>query len=240
MHSLAQVSPEQVFDYFDKAKKGRLSREQFLQALDKMGIVDLTGREIDVLMRSLDADGDGYVNLRELKAKLKRSGIRSRSSEEKIILALNDALQRSNMGLSDAFEIIDKEGHGVISKQDMRDVFSTLQLKQDPGEIDKFIELFWRDKDGGINYREFTRIFNRYKVQFEEEDRNERRSAEYVETEEITRLKKSIFGAMQQSLDKNGVSLRGAFEKIDSSRDNRVSVRELTSLFQSTGTKVTH
>ena len=185
MHSLAQVSPEQVFDYFDKAKKGRLSREQFLQALDKMGIVDLTGREIDVLMRSLDADGDGYVNLRELKAKLKRSGIRSRSSEEKIILALNDALQRSNMGLSDAFEIIDKEGHGVISKQDMRDVFSTLQLKQDPGEIDKFIELFWRDKDGGINYREFTRIFNRYKVQFEEEDRNERRSAEYVETEEL-------------------------------------------------------
>ena len=77
------------------------------------------------------------------------------------------------------------------------DVFHEAFLRQntpnDPGEIDKFIELFWRDKDGGINYREFTRIFNRYKVQFEEEDRNERRSAEYVETEEITRLKKSIF-----------------------------------------------
>lgn len=54
--------------------------------------------------------------------------------------------------MSDAFELIDKEGRGYISRDDFKDIFKNLNLKITEIEIDKFIDHFWKDKVGGIDY----------------------------------------------------------------------------------------
>lgn len=64
--------------------------------------------------------------------------------------------------MSEAFELIDKEGTGSISRDDFKDIFKNLNLKVSEADIDKFIDHFWKDKVGGIDYQEFLRIFNRY------------------------------------------------------------------------------
>ena len=89
--------------------------------------------------------------------------MRSRTSEEQIIFLIVEGLKKSKISsLSDAFEIIDKERKGTISKEDFKDIFRNLNLKVSETEIDKFIDHFWKDKVGGIDYPEFMRIFNRY------------------------------------------------------------------------------
>lgn len=111
----------------------------------------------------MDVDSDGYINYKEFTKKLDRHGVRSRTSEEQIIFLIIEGLKRSKItSLSDAFEIIDKEQKGNISKEDFKDVFRNLNLKVSEPELDKFIDHFWKDKVAGIDYPEFLRIFNRY------------------------------------------------------------------------------
>lgn len=87
----------------------------------------------------------------------------SRTTEEQIIYLIIEALKRSRVkSMSEAFELIDKEGTGSISRDDFKDIFKNLNLKVSEADIDKFIDHFWKDKVGGIDYQEFLRIFNRY------------------------------------------------------------------------------
>jgi Ca2+-binding EF-hand superfamily protein len=62
--------------------------------------------------------------------KLARHGVRSRTTEEQIIYLIIEALKRSRIkSMSDAFEVIDKEGRGTISRDDFRDIFKSLNVK---------------------------------------------------------------------------------------------------------------
>jgi Ca2+-binding EF-hand superfamily protein len=140
-----------------------LTRDEFMRALELLKISDLSNQDVDVLMLSIDVDSDGYIRYKEFVRKLSRHGVRSRTSEEQIIYLIVEALKRSRVkSLSDAFELIDKEGRGTISRDDFKDIFKSLNLKLDTNDIDKFIDHFWKDKTAGIDYQEFLRIFNRY------------------------------------------------------------------------------
>jgi Ca2+-binding EF-hand superfamily protein len=70
-----KVSPEQLFNYFDKTGAGKLTSSQFFQALEKVGISDLTGEEKERLLRSIDFNNDGWIDLNEFKRKLSRAGV---------------------------------------------------------------------------------------------------------------------------------------------------------------------
>ena len=105
-----------------------------------------------------------------------------------------EALRRSRVkNLSEAFELIDKEGRGSISKDDFKDIFKNLNLKIDNNDVDKFIDHFWKDKTAGIDYQEFLRIFNRYQIRLEEEEGDGKRPQSVRIPEAILRLKKRIY-----------------------------------------------
>ena len=54
-----------------------------------------------------------------------------------------EALKRSKIkNLSEAFEIIDKEGRGNISREDFRELFKNMDLRIDPKDVEKFIDHF--------------------------------------------------------------------------------------------------
>jgi Ca2+-binding EF-hand superfamily protein len=98
-------------------------------------------------MGSIDYDSDGYVRYKEFLRKLSRHGVKSRTPEEQILYLLIDTLKKINFkSLAEAFELFDKKRTGSISRDDFKDVFSTLKgLRVDEAEIDRFIDHFWRD-----------------------------------------------------------------------------------------------
>jgi hypothetical protein len=77
-----KVSPDQAFLVFDKNQDGRLSKNEFCEALERMKVNDLTNKEVDCLMGSIDVDEDGYVRYREFTRRLKRYGVKSRTTDE--------------------------------------------------------------------------------------------------------------------------------------------------------------
>ena len=128
-----------------------------------MHLSDLTQKEFDILWDSLDADKGGTVDYREFARKLERYGVRNRTKEEIIIYQIIEAVNRSNVkSMSNLFELIDKNGRGIISREDFRDIFQSLNLNLDKKELEKFIDNFWKDKEVGIDYQGFLRIFSKY------------------------------------------------------------------------------
>lgn len=47
---------------------------------------------------------------------------------------------------------MDKSGSGYVSRDDFNDIFTSLNLKIDRRELERFMDNFWRDKDAGIDY----------------------------------------------------------------------------------------
>jgi len=103
-----------------------------------------------------------------------------------------DAVQRSKVkSLNGLFELIDKSGRGFISRDDFSDIFQSLNLRIDQQELDKFMDNFWKDKDAGIDYQGFLRIFGRYQVRMNKEQNAQ--AGPKIATDETIRKKKSIY-----------------------------------------------
>ena len=64
--------------------------------------------------------------------------------------------------MSEAFELMDKERTGYVSKENFRDIFKPLKLNVSKEDIERFMDAFWKDKEAGIDYKQFLRIFNRH------------------------------------------------------------------------------
>jgi len=157
-----RVSPQQAFEEFDVNKDGKLTRDEFLRGLDMLKVQDLSNQEVDVLMGSVDVDSDGSIRYKEFVRKLSRHGIQSRTSEEQIIYLISESLRKTGIkSLAQAFELFDKEQRGSLSREDFKDIFKNMKLRIDEADVDKFIDHFWKDKQAGIDYRQFLRIFSR-------------------------------------------------------------------------------
>ena len=70
------------------------------------------------------------------------------------------------------FEIMDKNGQGVITKDDFKDTLINSRVKVDGRDLENFVDLFWKGRDEGINIRDFIRVYNKFKVRFEEMESN--------------------------------------------------------------------
>ena len=197
-----RLPPMQAFKQFDSNGDGKLTRDEFIQGLNMLNVVDLSSDEVSCLMAALDIDRDGFIRYHEFGRKMARYGVKNRSSEEHIIYLITDALKRCNMtDLSEAFEIFDKEQRGIISKDNFRDMFKNLDIKIESRHIEDFISHFWKDQEAGINYRDFLRIFHHYQIQFQAEDKQMKQQRAVPEP--IVRKKKQIFTAMDKTLVAN-------------------------------------
>ena len=69
--------------------------------------------------------------------------------------------------MRDFFEMIDKHKRGYITREDFKDMFNNLREQMpnlNDSELDAFIDNFWRDKNAGIDYKGFLRIFKKYEI----------------------------------------------------------------------------
>ena len=117
-----KVSVTQAFELFDVNNDGQLSRGELRHALTKMGLDDLSDREVDMVTRSFDLDGDGSIQYKEFARKLERCGLRSLSAEETLVFNIIRTLRRLNMSNADLFKFINKDGEGTVTRKDFRDM----------------------------------------------------------------------------------------------------------------------
>lgn len=188
---------------------------------------------MDVLWGALDTNHDNNVSFNEFFRKLSRYGVKNRSKEEVIIYAIIEAAQRSNVkNLSKLFEMIDKKGRGFISREDFIDICLSLQLKVDKNDLQKFVDHFWKDKEAGIDYPGFLRLFSRYQMKLaQEENARSIKNRNVIVTDETVRMKKDIYSRIDNTMKRMGKTLTDLFAKVDKDGDRTVTATELYHMF---------
>ena len=137
------------------------------------------------------------------------------------------------------FEIMDKNGQGVITKDDFKDTLINSRVKVDRRDLENFVDLFWKGRDEGINIRDFIRIYNKFKVRFEEMESNRGKVRGQIEvTDEMIERMKWIFDKLENIFKKNDITLREAFNRIDNTSDKKITRIELKRMFDSMGVTV--
>ncbi|KAI8538715.1 hypothetical protein RHMOL_Rhmol09G0125600 [Rhododendron molle] len=136
----AQIAEELklVFKKFDANDDGKISASELASILGSLGYV-ATPDEISAMIREVDADGDGHIDL-----------------DEFIELNTKDVDSDEIMeNLREAFSVFDVDGSGSISAEELLNVMRSLGEECSIAECRKMISGVDRDGDGMIDFEEF-------------------------------------------------------------------------------------
>ncbi|XP_059448241.1 probable calcium-binding protein CML25 [Corylus avellana] len=129
---------EQVFRRFDVNGDGKISSSELGSILGSLGH-PATEEELDKMIKEVDADGDGHIDLQEF-VELNTKGVDS-----------DEALEN----IKDAFSVYDIDGNGLISAEELHEVLKSLNDDCSLAECRKMISGVDRNGDGMINFEEF-------------------------------------------------------------------------------------
>ena len=96
--------------------------------------------ELQDMINEIDIDGEGVINFDGFISLMEKK-LRDADTEEELI---------------ESFKVFDKDGNGLISSENLRDVVVSLEMKFSRKEIDEMIREVDNDGDGFINYEEFV------------------------------------------------------------------------------------
>lgn len=217
------LAPEQAFAIFDRNGDGRISRPEFRAALEKIGI-RLMPAEVDALVRSIDTDYDGNIKYSEFIKKLRIYGIEGMREEQQVLYSIYEAIVKLNYSLEDVFKIFDRDGDGLITRQELIDSFHNFGLGLTNAQIDKVLKMIDTNKDGQIRFEEFKRVFDR------------ELSLEPVESK-ILELdwKDELFNRINTAIKTYNVDLTEAFSALDENKDGRITKGEFIATFNRMG-----
>lgn len=115
----------------------------------------MSERDIQDFIDELDENGDGTVDVGEFM-KLIQSGFKRDIIHKALI-------QRS--GIRQRFQKYDKDGNGVITRDEFRKVVEDkYQTRLAPEQVDEMIIEADKDGNGDIDYDEFMRAFTYFPV----------------------------------------------------------------------------
>jgi len=136
----------QAFDAYDTANNGTISLDEFKSAMQKVN-ASYTDGDVEQLFKSVDYGADGEIYYLEfLAATLEAHG---RITEER---------------LADAFDRIDSDDSGVISKENLSELLGKDYSEE---KIELMLKETDLDGDGGISFEEFRNIFRAEQVKQE-------------------------------------------------------------------------
>ena len=78
------------------------------------------------------------------------------------------------------------------------------------------MDTFWSDKTAGIDYKSFLRIFAKYEIKVQNEDkaRSTKRPKTMIK-DEIILLKKRMFTKLDEVLRAENMTVKNLFQKVD-------------------------
>lgn len=232
----SNVSIVKAFQKFDADKDGYVSPSEMAQALEDIGIEELSNRDIQMLIDQMDKNKNGLIEHKEFSFMLQREGLKARSLEESMVFNIIKTMKSLKRQKSYIFELIDKRGQGYITKQDFKEFLD--QLKSDyisDNDIESFINYFFKHESGGdITLNTFLSKFSMFEKKMEEEESSEKqeRKKRRPIAEDTLRRKKKFFDELQRAImDLEGATLRILFNKIDTDDSGDIDFNEFKLMF---------
>ncbi len=133
-----------TFALFDLDGDGCVSAEELGQVLRALG-QSATPAELAAMVRTVDADGSGTIELNEFMA---------------LFIPTDPSLSGSGADddLRQAFQDFDRDGDGRISLAELRRAMQALGEEVDAPGLDEMLHRADADGDGQVDYDEFARI----------------------------------------------------------------------------------
>ena len=129
----------EIFSAFDQDKDGQISIKELKQGFLQLKSIHLDEHEINNLFKSIDVDKNNKIDYTEFLA---------------ATISEKNYLKRER--LLEVFCILDKDGNGKITKEELMEVLKTEKTKEK--EIEKYIKVADTNGDGIIDYIEFMKL----------------------------------------------------------------------------------
>ncbi|CAK5034968.1 unnamed protein product [Meloidogyne enterolobii] len=130
---------KEAFELFDKDGDGRVTAAELGIVMKSLGHSP-TDQELQEMVREIDEDGNGSIELNEFVKMMSRKVKESESEKE----------------LREAFQVFDKDNDGFISHFELRFVMQNLGEDLTDFEVKEMIREADLDGDGKVNFNEFV------------------------------------------------------------------------------------
>ena len=133
---------QEAFNVFDKDNDGSITIKELRTAMRSLGY-NPSAEELQDLIREYDKDDSGTIELNEFM-KLMTNKIKEQDEVNQLI---------------EMFEVFDRDGDGLLSKDEIKNVFNSINEEINDEILEEFIKEADLDNDGKINFKEFVNLF---------------------------------------------------------------------------------
>ncbi|KAG9156916.1 hypothetical protein Leryth_015509 [Lithospermum erythrorhizon] len=140
---------KQVFKFIDSNGDGKISELELSQVLLSLGHEkSVAEKEAEGMLREMDCDGDGFVDLDEFMKVMEIDGVENQ--DEAVFCCCKED------ELMEAFLVFDADKNGVISPKELQSVLVSLGCgKCSLRQCRRMIKSVDKDGDGFVNFEEF-------------------------------------------------------------------------------------
>ena len=125
-----------IFSAFDESKDGQITFDELTRGLIQLKSSHINEDDLFNIFKGIDVDKNGRIDYTEF-----------------IASTLHKKMYLRKERLCEAFSMFDKDGSGIITKEELMKVLKTEKYQEK--EIDEYIKVADKNGDGAIDYREF-------------------------------------------------------------------------------------
>ncbi|PHU08295.1 Calmodulin-like protein 5 [Capsicum chinense] len=152
-----KVELRSIFATFDKNNDGYITKQELKLSLKNIGIF-MEDKDIVEMVEKVDSNKDGLIDLDEFCDLCHTYlGIEEVSNESEMN---EEEVANREKDLKDAFDVFDHDKDGLISKEELSKILSTLGMKEGK-KLDYCKEMIKKvdvDGDGMVNFDEFKKM----------------------------------------------------------------------------------